>query len=221
MSRSHLNRVALQQCGVVAGYCLLQGLLIVVGFSGFFYRKVVRMSIFGFGSKTINLENEQFHIEFWTKFKKHLSNSESKLIPFDNFPDIGRAADGKLYSFFGCFLGSKKMTERPSIWLSASIMPEKDTDNVSARLSINCERSQNHRTLFEKLKSHQSDIEALFDYEFGCFSGKVGSSGIYNTVDFSDSKHYEDIFNWIIDSLERVESVLSGEIISYYLNDEL
>ncbi len=180
------------------------------------------MSIFGFGSETIDLGDEQFHIEFWTKFKKHLSNSESRLIPFDSSPNIGRAAAGKLYSFFGCFLGSKKITEQPSIWLSASIMPEKDTDNVSARLSINCERSQNHRTLFEKLKSNQSHIETLFDYEFGCFQGgSVGSSGFYNTVDFTDRRHYEDIFKWIIDSLERVESVLSGEIISYYLDGEL
>ena len=101
-------------------------------------------------------------------------------------------------------------------------MPEKDTNNVGTYLSINCGINQNYRTLFEKLRSNQSHIETLFDYEFGCFEGGgVGSSGFYNTVDFSNRRNYEDIFNWIIDSLERVESVLSGEIISYYLNNQL
>ena len=41
------------------------------------------MSLFGFGSETINLGNEQFHNDFWANFKEHLSNSESRLIPFD------------------------------------------------------------------------------------------------------------------------------------------
>lgn len=177
------------------------------------------MSIFGFGSETINLGNEQFHNDFWANFKEHLSNSESRLIPFDRPPNIGRNSNGKLYSFFGCFLGSQKRTGRPSIWLSASIMPEKDTNNVGAYLSIDCEKNQNHRILFEKLQSNQSHIENLFDYEFGCFQGGgIGNSVVYNTVDFSNRKNHENIFNWIIDSLERVESVLSGEIISYYLD---
>lgn len=180
------------------------------------------MSIFGFGSETIDLGDEQFHNEFWTNFKEHMSDSESRLIRLNQPHSIYTHGDGDLYSFFGCFLGSQASTERPSIWLSASIRPEKESNNVGVYLSVNCEKSQNHRTLFEKLKSNRSHIETLFDYEFGCFQGgSVGSSGFYNTVDFTDRKHYEDIFNWIIDSLERVESVLSGEIISYYLNDEL
>ena len=181
------------------------------------------MSIFGFGNKTINLEDEQFHNEFWSNFKEHLSNSESRLIPFDNKPRIYHSNDGKLYSYFGCPLGSKTSIkrERAPIWLATLINPQTDTNNVSVCLSIDCKTDQNHKTLFEKLKSNQSHIKTLFDDEFNCSQRRdIGYSGVYNTVDFSDRKNHEDIFNWMIDSLERVESVLSREIIFYYLNND-
>lgn len=175
-----------------------------------------------FGRKAPPEFDEQFHNEFWANFKEYLSNSESRLIPFDNKPRIYHSNDGKLYSYFGCYLGSKTSIKgkRP-IWLATLIEPQIDTNNVSVYLSIDCKTGQNHKTLFEKLKSNQSHIKTLFDDEFDCSQrGQIGYSGIYNTVDFSDRKNHEDIFNWTISSLEHVRSVLSVEIISYYFNND-
>ena len=161
--------------------------------------------------------DDTFHKQFWSQFRRHLSEQNCSLQPYGRHRrnahcDIDREVR---YSYFGCFFGDFHVRYE-NLWLIGWIWPSEG--QISAKLSIENEQ------VFNKLIADKDSIETRFNQgELEWHDPPTYSVGIYKfveTSDFTVEANWQGLFEWLRINLERIEKVFMNKLALYYIEEQ-
>lgn len=157
----------------------------------------------------VHFDNE-FHEQFWSKFREHLNKSNSSLQPLDNLFDAYDQNVG-INSYSGFYIGD--IRTRSTLWLIGWIWPERS--QIAAKLRVHT----NMESIFEKLKEDEHFIQEYFGEETVEWNlPPKFSVGMYQeNVDFTDPFIYQNLFEWLHINLEKIEKVFNNRLAFYSL----
>ena len=157
----------------------------------------------------VHFDNE-FHEQFWSKFRDYLNRSNSSLKPLDGLFNSYESND-TIHSYSGFYLGD--IRDRNSLWLIGWIWP--DRSQIAAKLRIH----ETKESIFERLREDENSIQECFEeVRLEWDKPPKFSVGMYqDDIDFTDPFIYQNLFEWLHIHLEKIEEVFNNRLVVYSL----
>lgn len=162
-----------------------------------------------------NLDREitfdrQFYDQFWSNFRNYLTQNRSMLSPVEELYNL---SDNEKYTYSGINFG---WFNNRSFWLLG--WTDVTNDRISAKFRL--KNTEEMSSLFEQLKEDQKSIHTHFGGNLDWDSPPKYSVGVYrSSVDLGNTSNHEELFEWLLENLEKLERVFMWKLASYYLGE--
>lgn len=153
--------------------------------------------------------DKEFYNQFWSDFRNHLIQHGSLVKPSEELYNFH--GNNQEYTYSGlCFGEFDRLSG--GLWLTG--WTDIGNGQIAAKFCI----EKNKKPLFNQLEKDRDSIHALFGSELIWNKPPTNSVGVYKfNLDFEDESTYQDLFEWLRESFEKLERVFMWKLALYFI----